>query len=64
MRRWNGWGEETTQMEMPAHGAAFLRERLGDRHTLPDASLDSALAAVPASRLAPTRFTASSPGTA
>ncbi|WP_057438977.1 FAD-binding oxidoreductase [uncultured Pseudomonas sp.] len=53
MRRWNGWGEETTQMEMPAHGAAFLRERLGDGHTLPDASLDSALAAVPASRLAP-----------
>ncbi|NMX93607.1 MULTISPECIES: FAD-binding oxidoreductase [unclassified Pseudomonas] len=53
MRRWNGWGEETTQMEMPAHGAAFLCERLGDGHTLPDASLDSALAGVPASRLAP-----------
>ncbi|MCU1748608.1 FAD-binding oxidoreductase [Pseudomonas sp. 6D_7.1_Bac1] len=52
MRRWNGWGDETTVVELPAHGADFLLARVGAGWTLPDASLDSALALVPPSRLA------------
>ncbi|CAD5108145.1 FAD-binding oxidoreductase [Zestomonas carbonaria] len=52
MRRWNGWGDEATVMELPAHGAAFLEARVGAGRSLPDASLDSVLTQVPASRLA------------
>ncbi|AYC33458.1 FAD-binding oxidoreductase [Pseudomonas cavernae] len=51
MRRWNGWGEEATVMELPAQGAAFLAGRIGAGRALADASLDSVLAQVPASRL-------------
>ncbi|UVE16427.1 FAD-binding oxidoreductase [Pseudomonas sp. LS44] len=52
MRRWNGWGDESTAMELPGHGAAFLAARIGSGQALPDASLDSVLAQVPPSRLA------------
>ncbi|MEK1905069.1 MAG: FAD-binding oxidoreductase [Pseudomonas sp.] len=52
MRRWNGWGDEATVVELPAHGAAFLGARLGAGQVLPDASLEQVLAQVPASRLA------------
>jgi len=51
MRRWNGWGEATTVVELPAQGANFLAQRVGEGRALPDASLDSALARVPVSRL-------------
>ena len=51
MRRWNGWGDESITMELPAHGEAFLAAILGSGKPLPDASLDSVLAQVPASRL-------------
>ncbi|MBM7060945.1 FAD-binding oxidoreductase [Pseudomonas sp. UL073] len=51
MRRWNGWGDEATSMELPAHGAAFLQELIGEGRRLADASLASVLAQVPASRL-------------
>jgi len=30
MRRWNGWGDATTVVELPAQGAVFLHERLGE----------------------------------
>lgn len=53
MRRWNGWGDATTVVELPAQGAGFLAARVGAGAALPDASLDTALARVPASRLAP-----------
>ncbi|WP_160287740.1 FAD-binding oxidoreductase [Pseudomonas knackmussii] len=52
MRRWNGWGEETTAMELPAAGREFLAEAIGPGMTLADASLEAVLAKVPASRLA------------
>ncbi|WP_442109120.1 FAD-binding oxidoreductase [Pseudomonas sp. NUPR-001] len=52
MRRWNGWGDATTVVELPAQGAGFLAARVGAGAALPDASLDTALARVPASRLA------------
>lgn len=51
MRRWNGWGDATTVVELPAQGASFLAQRVGEGRALPDASLDTALARVPASRL-------------
>lgn len=51
MRRWNGWGDEATAMELPVHGAAFLRTRVGEGRRLADASLEAVLAQVPASRL-------------
>ncbi|WP_449123634.1 FAD-binding oxidoreductase [Pseudomonas sp. MPG01] len=51
MRRWNGWGDATTVVELPAQGAEFLHERLGEGHALPDATLEAALARVPNSRL-------------
>ena len=52
MRRWNGWGEESTSMELPGSGRTFLAEQIGPGLALPDASLDAVLAKVPASRLA------------
>jgi alkyldihydroxyacetonephosphate synthase len=52
MRRWNGWGDATTVVELPAQGASFLHERLGAGRALPDATLEAALARVPVSRLA------------
>ncbi|NBF07849.1 FAD-binding oxidoreductase [Pseudomonas sp. Fl4BN1] len=51
MRRWNGWGEATTVVELPAQGAGFLAERLGPGQRLPEATLEQALSRVPASRL-------------
>jgi len=51
MRRWNGWGDEATVVELPAQGEAFLAELLGPGQTLADASLEQVLARVPASRL-------------
>ncbi|MET1080219.1 MAG: FAD-binding oxidoreductase [Pseudomonas sp.] len=51
MRRWNGWGDEATVVELPAHGGAFLAARIGSGHCLADADLASVLAQVPVSRL-------------
>ncbi|MDD0843212.1 FAD-binding oxidoreductase [Pseudomonas sp. Gutcm_11s] len=51
MRRWNGWGDEATVVELPAHGAAFLEGLVGAGQRLPDASLQQVLAQVPESRL-------------
>jgi alkyldihydroxyacetonephosphate synthase len=38
MRRWNGWGDEATVVELPAHGEAFLAELVGPGQLLADAS--------------------------
>jgi alkyldihydroxyacetonephosphate synthase len=51
MRRWNGWGDEATVVELPSHGEAFLAELIGPGRALADASLEQVLAKVPASRL-------------
>ncbi|MDX1723124.1 MAG: FAD-binding oxidoreductase [Pseudomonas sp.] len=53
MRRWNGWGDEATVVELPSHGEAFLAELIGPGQVLADASLEQVLARVPASRLPP-----------
>jgi len=52
MRRWNGWGEETVEMALPASARALLSELLGPSTPLEDATLDEVVKSVPASRLA------------
>ena len=39
MRRWNGWGDEATVVDLPAHGEAFLAELIGSGQKLADATL-------------------------
>ncbi|MEX2473889.1 FAD-binding oxidoreductase [Marinobacter sp.] len=51
MRRWNGWGDDQFNLELPANGSAFLAERIGRAQPLPDATLASVLARVPETRL-------------
>ena len=51
MRRWNGWGDEATVVDLPAHGEAFLAELIGSGQKLADATLAEVLVKVPASRL-------------
>ena len=51
MRRWNGWGDSATTMELPAQGTEFLQRLVGRGQVLPDASLDAVIAQVPPSRL-------------
>jgi alkyldihydroxyacetonephosphate synthase len=51
MRRWNGWGEETTVFELPPNATGFLQEKAGAGRRLPEASLASVLTQVPVSRL-------------
>src|SRR5690606_3349834 len=53
MRRWNGWGSEDTEVQLPEQGAAFLAERLGPGQPLPVASLTVVLAQVPPWRWPP-----------
>ncbi|CAH0991730.1 hypothetical protein SIN8267_01844 [Sinobacterium norvegicum] len=51
MRRWNGWGDTSTTKEVSAHGGALIRSIIGQPKALEDASLESVMATVPASRL-------------
>lgn len=53
MRRWNGWGDDATRMDLPDNGLEFLQERIGAGQRLPDAALADVMASVPASRLSP-----------
>lgn len=52
MRRWNGWGDTGVEHHVPAQGLAFIAERAGVSAPPRDASLETALAGVPDSRLA------------
>ena len=51
MRRWNGWGDEETFMELPATGLEFLQGQIGEGKKLPDISLEDVCRQVPESRL-------------
>lgn len=51
MRRWNGWGDDKNDFPLKKSAHEFLSERLGQGAPLPDASLESVVAQVPASRL-------------
>jgi len=51
MRRWNGWGDENFNLDLPEQGQSFLAERIGEGKPLSDASLASVCASVPETRL-------------
>jgi alkyldihydroxyacetonephosphate synthase len=52
MRRWNGWGDESVDMHLPASAVQLLEQLLGEATPLPDAVLADVVAQVPSSRLA------------
>ena len=54
MRRWNGWGQDTTDYPLPESAAEYLTSLIGSGSTAPDATQDQVLRNVPASRLAAT----------
>jgi alkyldihydroxyacetonephosphate synthase len=51
VRRWNGWGDAANEYPLTPEALAFLRERIGPGTPPRDAALESALQAVPRSRL-------------
>lgn len=51
MRRWNGWGDESNEFPLKETARQYLVDQLGAASPLPDASLESVMAKVPASRL-------------
>ena len=51
MRRWNGWGDASVQMELPRKGLALLKQRIGNGTACPDYPLDKFLKCMPAARL-------------
>lgn len=51
MRRWNGWGDDATTMELNAGTRAMLGERLGPGHAAADAAREDLLGRIPPSRL-------------
>lgn len=51
MRRWNGWGDDGVEYQLPPEAAAYLDDRLGRSSPTDDASLDQVLRTVPPSRL-------------
>ncbi len=53
MRRWNGWGQDTTDYPLPEPAADYLTQLIGPGSIAPDATQEQTLASVPASRLAP-----------
>ena len=53
MRRWNGWGDETTSVALPRRAAEALAAWVGPGTPPRDATPEEARAAVPPARLAP-----------
>lgn len=51
MRKWNGWGDESTDFPANPGVKMFLNQELGDSRPLKDATPTEVLATVPASRL-------------
>ena len=51
MRRWNGWGDESTTYPLPSAAERYLQERIGQGSRQPNAPLEGLLQVVPASRL-------------
>ena len=52
MRRWNGWGEESTCYALPQSAKEYLEKQIGAGLSLEDASLVETLSYVPQTRLA------------
>src|SRR5665648_317323 len=51
MRRWNGWGEESTCYPLPRSAQEYLEKQIGAGLSLEDASLIETLSRVPETRL-------------
>ena len=51
MKRWNGWGNPTTDYPLPASAKVYLTDFFGGLQPFPDTTLEQALATVPPSRL-------------
>lgn len=51
MRRWNGWGDESQDMELTASALKMIEGILGTAKGLPAANLKQAIADIPATRL-------------
>ncbi len=51
MRRWNGWGDEDTTLDLSPRAAWLLEELLGPGTPPRDASIDDALGGIPPGRL-------------
>jgi alkyldihydroxyacetonephosphate synthase len=51
MRRWNGWGDTTTDYPLPENAGEFLNELVGPGTPPQDAALADVVAGVPESRL-------------
>jgi alkyldihydroxyacetonephosphate synthase len=51
MRRWNGWGDTTTNYPLPENAGEFLSERVGPGTPPQDAALAGVVATVPESQL-------------
>jgi len=51
MRRWNGWGDEQTEVPLKPAAREFLAASIGPGTRLPDADLPEVVARVPPSRL-------------
>ncbi len=51
MKRWNGWGDETTTYPLPDSAARYLADQIGEGPQLADASLPELLACIEKSRL-------------
>lgn len=49
--RWNGWGKEQAQFELPHGGLDFIAQQIGPGQPLADASKEYALSLIPASRI-------------
>jgi len=52
MKRWNGWGDETTIYSLPDSAASYLVDLVGEGLPLEDTTLEKTLQAVPISALA------------
>ena len=51
MKRWNGWGDVTTDYLLPISAQSFLKNKIGPLDAQPDAEYEAVLKSVPASRL-------------
>ena len=51
MRRWNGWGDDSTETPLHITAKKYLQYLLGDASPAPDASYTQVLASIPASGL-------------
>ena len=52
MQRWNGWGDDTVQVDLPIQGRNLLRELIGEGNAKADYPLEKFINRIPPSRLA------------